>query len=159
MQDVHYCLGFLHDPATVHSVRKKVVLPSDIKGLKVRPADATIARFVVLLGGTNVQASAPESRDLLERGVADATTFPWGSTVLFGIDKVTKYHLNAQIYSNEQTWVMNKAKYEALSPAQKTVIDAHCTTEWAIKISTPWAEFEEAGRDKIKAEPGHEVYT
>jgi TRAP-type transport system periplasmic protein len=71
----------------------------------------------MLLGGTNVQASAPESRDLLEQGVADATTFPWGSTALSGIDKVTKYHIDAQIYSNEPIWVMNKAKYAALSPA------------------------------------------
>jgi len=158
MKDVHYCLGFLHDPATVHSARRKVVLPSDLKGLKVRPANATIARFVVMLGGTSVQASAPESRDLLERGVADATTFPWGSTVLFGVDKVTRYHIDAQIYSTEQIWVMNKARYESLSPAQRQVIDDHCTTEWASRISTPWAEFEAAGRDKIKAEPGQEVY-
>jgi len=28
--------------------------------MKIRPADATIANFVTLLGGTNVQSSAPE---------------------------------------------------------------------------------------------------
>ena len=31
------------------------------------------------LGGTNVQSSAPEVRDIIEKGVADAVTFPWGS--------------------------------------------------------------------------------
>ena len=50
-----------------------------------------MANFVTQLGGTNVQSSAPEVRDIIERGVADAVTFPWGSVVLFGIDKVTKY--------------------------------------------------------------------
>ena len=59
--------------------------------MKIRPAHATIAAFVTQLGGTNVQASAPESREALERGVADAITFPWGSVPLFGIDKVTKF--------------------------------------------------------------------
>jgi TRAP-type transport system periplasmic protein len=158
MKDVHYCLGFLHDPATIHSVNRKVLVPGDMKGLKVRPANATIARLVVSLGGTNVQASAPEARDILEKGVADAITFPWGSTVLFGIDKVVKYHIDAQIYATEQVWVMNKAKYESLSPAQKKTIDDHCTTDWAIKISTPWADFEDSGRGKIKALSGHEIY-
>ena len=127
MADVHYCLTFAHDPGTFHSTKKKIVVPGDVKGMKVRPANATIARFISLLGGTNVQASAPESRDVLEKGVAEAITFPWGSIVLFGIDKVTKYHLDAAFYVTEQGWVINKGKYEALSAAQKKVIDDHCT--------------------------------
>ena len=158
MGDVHYCLNFYHDPATFHSTNKKIVVPDDVRGMKVRPANATTARWVTLLGGTNVQASAPESRNVLEKGVADATAFPWGSVVLFGIDKVTKYHLDAQLYVNEQTWVLNKARYEALSAAQRKVIDDHCTSAWAEKIASPWADFESGGRVKIKAMPDHEVY-
>jgi TRAP-type transport system periplasmic protein len=127
--------------------------------MKIRPAGATIARFVTLLGGANVQASAVEARDILEKNVADGITFPWGSIVLFGMDKVLKYHIDTALYTSVQTWVMNKAKYEAMSPAQKKVIDDHCTTEWALKIATPWADFEAGGRDKIKGMAGHEVYT
>ncbi len=158
MNDVKYCLTFAHDPATFHTVKKKVTVPGDVKGMKIRPANATIARFIVLLGGTNVQASAPEARDVLEKGVAEGITFPWGSIVLFGIDKATKYHLDAQLYVTEQTWVLNKAKYEAMSPAQRKVMDEHCTPEWAEKIATPWAKMESGGRDKIKAQAGKEVY-
>src|SRR5262249_29974132 len=47
----------------------------------------------------------------------------------------------------------------AMSAAQKKVIDDHCTTEWAGKFADPWADFEHAGLAKVKAEPGHEVYT
>ena len=89
MKEVKYCFAFAHDPGALHS-RKKVVLPADMKGLKVRPATSTVGQMVTLLGGTNVQASAPEARDAIERGVADALTFPWGSLTLFGIDKVVK---------------------------------------------------------------------
>lgn len=94
---------------------------------------------------------------MLERGVADAITFPWGSTMLFGIDKVVKYHMDAPLYVTTFVWVMNKAKYEALSPTQKKVIDNHCTTEWAEKIATPWADFEANGREKLRTALGHEV--
>ena len=158
MKDVHYCLGFVHDPGVLHSRAKKIMVPADIGGLKVRPANATIGQFVSLLGGTNVQASAPEARDVLERGVADAIAFPWNSMVLFGIDKATKYHMDVPLYVTTFAWVMNQAKYEALSPAQKQVMDDHCTTAWAEKLSAPWADWEAAGREKIKAEAGHEVY-
>ena len=158
MKDVHFCLAFLHDPGTFHG-HKKILVPADIKGLKVRPANATIGAFVTLLGGTNVQASAPEARDVLARGVADAITFPWGSIVLFGIDKVVNFHMDAQLYVTTFVWVMNKKTYDDMSAAQKKVIDDHCTTEWAQKLASPWADFEDAGRPKIKAEAGHEVYT
>ncbi len=157
MKDVKYCFAFIHDPGTFHS-KKRLPLPSDIKGLKVRPATSTIGQMVTLLGGTNVQASAPESRDMLERGVADAITFPWGSISLFGIDKVVTHHMDAPLYTTPFVWVMNKDKYEAMSVAQKKVIDDHCTTEWAEKVASPWADFEYAGRAKLAGLPGHESY-
>jgi len=158
MKDVHYCLAFAHDPGTLHLTKKKVVLPSDMSGLKVRPPNAVIANWMTTLGASNVQASAPEIRDVLEKGVAEAAGSPWGSMSLFGIDKVTKYHIDAAFYVSEQVWALNKAKYEALTPAQKAVIDQHCSTDWALKVAAPWADFESGGRAKIGAMPGHEVY-
>jgi TRAP-type transport system periplasmic protein len=158
MKDVRYCLAFAHDPGTLHFTKKKVVLPTDISGLKVRPPNAVIAQWMRQLGAVNVQAAAPEIRDVLEKGVADAAGSPWGSMQLFGIDRVTKYHIDSPLYVSEQVWVLNKDKYNSLSPAQKKVMDDHCTSEWALKIATPWSEFEAGGREKIKAQAGHEVY-
>ena len=157
MKDVHFCFAFVHDPGALHST-KKIVMPSDLKGMKVRPATSTIGQMVTTLGGTNVQSSAPEARDMLERGVAQAITFPWGSLNLFGIDKVVKYHMDVPLYVTPFVWVMNKDKYEAMSAAQKKVIDSHCTSEWAEKVGSAWADFEIAGRGKIASEAGHEVY-
>jgi TRAP-type C4-dicarboxylate transport system substrate-binding protein len=158
MKDVKFCLAFVHDPGTFHSTKKKILVPADIKGMKIRPAHATIATWVTQLGGNNVNAAAPEVRDVLERGVADAVTFPWGSVPLFGIDKVTKYHMDAPLYVTTFALVFNKAKYEQMSAKQKKAIDDHCTNEWALKVAAPWADFEHAGIAKIKAEAGHEVY-
>jgi len=158
MKDVKFCLAFVHDPGAFHSRSKKIVVPEDIKGMKIRPAHATMATFVTMLGGTNVQASAPEVRDILEKGVADAVTFPWGSVPLFGIDKVTKYHLDMPLYVTTFAFVFNKAKYDEMSASQKKVIDNHCTPEWALKVAAPWADFEHAGIAKIRAEAGQEIY-
>jgi len=158
MKDTHFCFAFIHDPGAYHG-KKKVVAPEDIKGMKIRPAQSTIGQMVTMLGGTNVQASAPEARDVLERGVADGIFFPWGSMFLFGLDKVTKYTMDVPLYSTVFTYSMNKAKYESMSPAQKKIIDSHCTTEWAVKVSKPWNDFEAAGRAKMKALAGHETYS
>ena len=158
MKDVHYCFSFVLDPVAWHSTTKKIIVPDDIKGMKIRPAQGTIAAWVTQLGGTNVQSSAPEARDILAKGVADAITFPWGSMLLFGIDKVTKYDMDEPLGSVTFQWLMNPATYAAMSASQKKVIDDHCTNEWAASFADPWVDFEHAGLEKIKAEPDHEVY-
>ena len=157
MKDTHLCFAFIHDPGSIHG-KKKVVVPGDLKGLKVRPAGSTIGEMVKMFGGTNVQTSAPEARDAIERGVADEITFPWGSLILFGIDKAVKYHMDVPLYTTMFTYNINLKTYNALSPAQKKVMDDHCSPEWAAKIADPWADFEANGRDKLKAMAGHEVY-
>src|SRR5713101_8811188 len=158
MKDTHFCFAFIHDPGALHSARKKVTVPDDLKGMKLRPAQSTIGQLVTMLGGTNVQASAPEARDMLERGVADAITFPWGSIFLFGIDKVVQYHIDVPLYTSVFTYSINPDKYRSLSTAQKKVMDDHCTADWAVKIAGPWADFEHAGIEKMRAASGHEVY-
>src|SRR5215468_6193565 len=40
MKDVLFCLAFVHDYGSFHSRTKKIVVPSDIKGMKIRPAHA-----------------------------------------------------------------------------------------------------------------------
>ena len=67
------------------------MVPADIKGMKIRPSQATIAAWVTQLGGTNVQASATRSARRHGKGaLLEAVMFPWGSVPLLGVDKVTK---------------------------------------------------------------------
>jgi TRAP-type C4-dicarboxylate transport system substrate-binding protein len=158
MKDVKYCFAFVHDYGSFHSRTKKIVVPGDLKGMKIRPAHGTIAALVTGLGGTNVQGSAPEIRDILEKGVADAATNPWGSNFLFGIDKVTKYHMNAPLYVTVFAWLVNKNTYQSMSPTQQKALDDHCSTDWALRAAGPWAEYERTGVTKLAAAEGHEVY-
>jgi TRAP-type C4-dicarboxylate transport system substrate-binding protein len=53
---------------------------------------------------------------------------------------------------------MNNDKYNSLSAAQKKAVDSHCTSEWAEKVGSAWADFEIAGHNKLAADPNREVY-
>jgi TRAP-type transport system periplasmic protein len=157
MSDVKVCLVHLHSPGTFHS-RDPIRVPGDISGMNVRPAHATMAAFISELGGQNFQVSAPEARDALERGVADAITFPWNSILLFGIDAAVSHHLDMPFYATTFAWVMNQASYDGLSENQKQVMDDHCTTEWAERVASGWADYEDAGRVTLLEMDGHEGY-
>jgi TRAP-type C4-dicarboxylate transport system substrate-binding protein len=156
MSDVKFCLAHLHAPGTFHS-STPIQTPADISGMNVRPAQATMAAFISELGGQNFQVSAPEARDALTRGVADAITFPWNSIMIFGIDQAVKYHTDLALYATTFAWVINPAAYDGLSDAQKAVIDDHCTTEWAERAASGWADIEVGGREKLLALEGHEL--
>ncbi len=155
MKDVKFCLVHFHDPGTLHS-KKAIRVPADVKGLKVRPGNATMGKFIRQLGGANVKVSAPEARDALERGVADAITFPWNSVIVLGISKAVDHHLDMSLYSTTLSLVINKAAYNKLPKDGKAAIDSHCTSEWAEKFSAGWADNEASGREAI-AKLGHKI--
>jgi TRAP-type C4-dicarboxylate transport system substrate-binding protein len=157
MPDVKMCLSFVHDPGALHA-KKKISLPADIKGMKIRSAHGTMAAYVTAMGGTNVRVSAPEARQALESGVADAITFPWKSILLFGIDKVVSYHMDVPFYVASFSWLINPGRYNQMSAVQKKAIDQHCTNDWAGKVGRTWGAYEAAGREEMKKLPGHTVY-
>jgi TRAP-type C4-dicarboxylate transport system substrate-binding protein len=45
-----------------------------------------------------------------------------------------------------------------MSPNQKKAIDDNCNNDAAARVGGPWGKFEDAGIDKVKAQPGQEVY-
>lgn len=154
MKDVKVCLTHLH-VGTFHA-KAPLTDPAQIKGMKIRPANGTVGQMVSVLGGTSVQVSAPEARDALEKGVADAITFPWNSVVSFGIDKVTKFHTDMRLYAAVFVWAMNKDWYNGLSANQKKVMDDHCNNAWAARVGAAWGDAEDAGKDKLVA-AGHTI--
>ncbi|MCO6381205.1 MAG: TRAP transporter substrate-binding protein [Vannielia sp.] len=157
MSDVMFCMANPHDPGTFHS-KNPILEPGDVNGLNVRPAHATMARFVSMLGGGPVQVPAPEAREAIANGAADAMTFPWNSIWIFGIDSELKQHLDMPFYVSAQLMLINKSTYDGMADDLKKVMDDHCTPEWSQKFSTGWAENEASGRDKALAEgSGHTV--
>jgi TRAP-type C4-dicarboxylate transport system substrate-binding protein len=157
MSEVYPCMVFLHDPGTIHS-KEPVTAPADVRGKNVRPAHATMARFVNLLGGASVQVPAPEAREAIAKGAADMITFPWDSIFIFGIDSEVKHHLDMPLYATTFAFVINKDRLAALSEGDRQVIADHCTSEWAERIASGWADAEAAGRQKMIDDPSHTLH-
>jgi hypothetical protein len=131
---------------------KKIVVPEDIKGMKDPSRPRHHGQFRDPARRHQRAVVAPEVRDIIERGVADAVTFPWGSLLLFGIDKVTKYDMEAPLYVTTFALV-NKDKYNQMSDKQKKAIDNNCNTETAGKVGEHWGKMEDAGIDRSRRSP------
>jgi TRAP-type C4-dicarboxylate transport system substrate-binding protein len=95
----------------------------------------------------------------MSKGVVDTLTSPYGSMFLFGTEKTTKYTLELPVTVSTFQWIMNWKTYNAMSAAQKKVIDDHCTNDWAAKFAGPWIDYEAGGGPKLKALKDREMYS
>lgn len=153
MSDVKVCITHINDPGTLHT-NEEVRAPSDLRGLNIRPSSGSTAALVRASGGANVQVAAPEAREALERGTADGIFYPNGSFWLYGLDQAATYHLDFPMYTNAAVWVMNNNTYNSMTEDQKSVIDQHCTPEWAARVAKPWNDFEAEGLQRLRDEDG-----
>lgn len=158
MPDVRPCIVTMHHPGLVHTKGKEVRVPADLKGMRIRPAGPGTAQLVADMGGSTVQATLPEIRELSERGVIDGVTWP-PDVFVVGAQDVLTTHMDAPFYVTAQIHVINKAFYDGLSDKAKAAIDSHCTPEWSAKVGKGWNDVEAASLEKLKAMPGHNVYT
>jgi len=96
--------------------------PEDLKGLRFRgqPNYAAMFRHYGIAG---VNIAPPEVYTALERGTVQGYGWPLWGIEDFGWDKLTKTRIDPGFYNVTVTVLMNKPKYDSLSPAQKKVID------------------------------------
>ena len=150
MTDAKNCLMHTMVPLTIFSTRKAIKTPADLKGVKMRPANATQARIFKRAGAVTVFSPFPKIRDTFERGIATASTGVHGALIAFGGHKATKYIMDAPLFGAVWNIVLNKAAYNNLDAKQKAVVDAHCTPEWAERIADPVARSDWAGEKKLR---------
>lgn len=148
MAEVKFCLTFNGGLQTLHSA-EPIFGPEDVDGKRIRLPNRTLANYFGAMGATNIQIPAPEAREALERGVADAISFPWASLFPFGIDGAVKNHLDVDLAFNNFAFVMNQSTYDGLSEMGKAAVDSHCSSEWAARIATEWLAGEAAGKQRV----------
>ncbi len=96
--------------------------PDDLRGLRFRgqPNYAAIFKHYGLAG---VNIAPPEVYTALERGIVQGYGWPLLGINDFGWEKLTKVRVDPGFYNVVVNVLMNKAKLDSLSPAQRKVID------------------------------------
>jgi TRAP-type C4-dicarboxylate transport system substrate-binding protein len=135
-----------HGPGLLHT-KKPVNKLEDLKGMKIR-CTGMAAKIVSALGGVPVAMPMGETYDALSRGVVDGSMAPqealqgwkWGEVVKYTIENF------GSSYSTGFFVVMNKQKWNALSPDVQQIIE-QVNEEYAEKQGKLWDEIDKAGRD------------
>ena len=98
--------------------------------MKVRAPTRQTNRFLAALGATPVAMPVPQVGEALAKGVIDGAVIPWEVVPSVKVQELTKFHTETDaaapaFYTSTFIFAMNKAKYAALPPDLKKVIDAN----------------------------------
>jgi TRAP-type C4-dicarboxylate transport system substrate-binding protein len=124
----------VHGPGMFHSREKAIRGVADLKGMKVRGPTRAVTRLLGALGATPVGMPLPQIPDALSKGVVDAVVVPWEVTTAVKVDELTKFHTEFDpkvggLYTTAFVVAMNKAKYDAMPPDLKKIIDQNSGLE------------------------------
>jgi TRAP-type C4-dicarboxylate transport system substrate-binding protein len=137
-------LFHVHDGSLMHTTKKQIKTLEDFKGMKLRAPTRQGSKMLAALGATPVPMPLPQAAEALSKGVIDGVMIPWEVVPAVKFDEVTKFHTEAapgepQMSNTVFLFGMNPAKYDALPPDLKKIIDANSGPEpsaWVGKVFT-----------------------
>ena len=149
-----------HGPGVIHHSKKHIMLPSDMKGQKMRTGGPIPRKIVEAWGGVSIRQPAPKSYEILSTGVADGITFPYESLKSFKISKLVPFstYIPGGLYSSSHYLVVNKGKYNKMSAAERAVMDKHSGEAFAKLAGQGWDHINSEGK-KIAIAEGADVRT
>ena len=136
-------LGLMtHGPGSIWSPKAPIRSLADFKGLKVRAGGGMQNDIVAKLGAAVVSAPAPQTYEILSRGVADATLFTNDAVGSFGLGKLLKYNtrIPGGLFNTTFFVVMNEAKWQAISPQDRAAIEKLSGEAYARPAGRAWDE-------------------
>jgi TRAP-type C4-dicarboxylate transport system substrate-binding protein len=134
---------FLHGAAPGFIFTKHLVKSTaDIKGLRIK-ANAENADIVKNLGASPVTMPVTETYDALSRGVVDGCLFPIEALQGFKIGEVVKTVIEnyGVSYLTSMYCIMNKNKWNAISPADQKTIE-RINDDYNERFGKKWVELD-----------------
>ena len=136
---------FTHGPGVIFNTKKPVLSSADAASLKWRIGGGNINDLTKLMGWNTTLKPASESFEMLSTGVMDGTLFPDESIASFKLSMIKHATtFPGGLYNTSFVFMMNPAKYDALSAQDKAVVDKLSGEYVASRFGAGW--------DKVDAE-------
>ncbi len=144
---------FTHGPGHIFNSQRAVRGAGDLKGLKIRVGGGIINDISKELGIVPIHAPSPKSYEILTNGVADGIMFPTESVPFFKITKALKHmtYVPQGLYNTSFFVVMNKAKWDSLSPADQEAVMSVSGEAFARMAGQAWDKVDAEGMAAIEA--------
>lgn len=145
----------------IHLRDKKVERLEDLQGLKIRAPSRLGNKLLAALGSTPVGMPVPQMAESLSKGVIDGALVPWEVVPATKAHELTKYSMqtagDTAMTTATHIFVMNKRKYDSLTPEQKKVIDNNSGSDTSAWAAQQFSAANDVGLN-LALKNGNEVY-
>ena len=153
----------MNGPGNFYTRSKPIQSLADFKGLKMRGATRQTTRMLSALGATPVGMALPAVPEALSKGVIDGALTPYEVVQSTRMHELTKFTTESDpkfnaVYAQVFVLAMNKAKYDAMSPELKKVIDANSGADLSAWIGKMIHEADAPGR-KLVQQANNTIHT
>jgi TRAP-type C4-dicarboxylate transport system substrate-binding protein len=135
--------------------KKPITKLADVKGLKVRVYDQSLAKFISSLGGTPVALSFPETHQSLSLGVVDCAITGASSANSAGWPEVSTHQLPIAFQIALNAYSITLKSWNQLKPDQQAKLQAAFDTQ----TEDVWKYSEELFRDAVNCNVGRDPCT
>ena len=137
---------------------KEVRTPADLAGLKIRVSGAFPGQVIEALGATPVQMPANEMYNAMQTGLIDGIMTGGSAIQDFKINEVARTYTTGASLGNILFYVvMNEARYNGLSDAQKAALDASVGAALSESGETGWNGRADETLAALRADPSKVV--
>ena len=144
---------FTHGPGVIFNSKKPVTSATEAASLKFRIGGGNINELSKAMGWNTTLKAAPESFELLSTGVMDGTFFPDESIASFKLSMIKHAtDFPGGLYNTSFVFMMNPAKYNALSAQDKAVVDKLSGEPAARLFGEGWDKVDAASRELQKSQ-------
>ncbi len=146
---------FTHGPGTVFNSKKPVTSAAEAAQMKWRIGGGNINELTKAMGWNTTLKPATEAFELLSTGVMDGTLFPDESIASFKLSMIKHAtSFPGGLYNTSFVFMMNDAKYKALSAQDKAVVDKLSGEFAARMFGEAWDKVDAASRDGVQKSQG-----
>lgn len=146
---------FVHNPGLIHTATKRIVAPADLKGMRLRAPNKTVAVALESIGAVPVVLQVNDVMPAVKDGRIDGIVTNWGNP-LPDFNDYMKFHTDIAFYSSVFFVVMNKQKFASLPPDVRTAIDDLSNEALVGRFGQLWDKWDKPVRDGATG-PGQEI--
>jgi TRAP-type C4-dicarboxylate transport system substrate-binding protein len=132
-----------------------VVNLADLKGLRLRAPNKTVAAALAHVGAVPAVLQVDEVMDAVRSGTIDGIVTNWGNP-LPGFNDCMKLHTEIQFYTAAFFIVMKRETYRRLPGDVRRIIDELSGEAWSAKLGALWDKWDRPVRQGASG-PGHQI--
>lgn len=140
-KDVRILAIWAHDAGVIHANRP-ITKMEDLAGLKLRSPTRLAGQALKALGATSIGMPVPQVPESLAQRVIDGCVVPWEVVPAIKVHELVKNHTEIAgtptFYVATFVFAMNPAKYNALPPDLRKIIDDHSGMAGAKIAGNAW---------------------